>query len=68
MAKARKHRAGGKAPGPRKVIAQLKASEEFGAWFDRMLVALRLPAPVVLEHALIAYAKAHGFDEPAPER
>ena len=62
----------GKAPGsgdaPRKVIAQLKASAKFGKWFGKLRMHTRLPSPLLLELALIEYAKNHGFEDPPPER
>jgi hypothetical protein len=46
MAKARKRKADtGESPAPRKVIAQLKASEDFHESFNRMLVHLQLSPP-----------------------
>ncbi len=68
LARPRKQRSKPDAAVRRKIIAQLKASEEFGAWFERMLAAVRLPSPVFLEHAIIEHAKRLGFAEDAPER
>jgi hypothetical protein len=69
MAKARKQRSGAAKPiGPRGIMAQVKASPDFTEWFEGLLKHVRLPAPVAIEHALVAFAKAHGYDEPPPER
>lgn len=61
----------GPAPGGephRRVIASFKGSDAFEAWMDRLMKHARLPVSTLLEHALIDYAKAHGFDEEPPER
>jgi len=45
-------------------IAVLKGGPEFQAWFKRLQELTRLPAALVLDAALVAYARTLGFDEP----
>lgn len=71
MAAPKKRKPGGRPKGekpPREVIVAFKGYPEFGDWIRRLAVARRLPVSVLIEHALIEYAKAHEFDEDAPER
>lgn len=53
---------------PRKLIAGFKGYAEFAEWIERLAAHQRLPISVLIEHALIEYARTHGFDEQAPER
>ncbi len=52
----------------RRVIASLKGSEGFEEWFTRLASFVRLPKSTLIEHALVAFASAEGFDEQPPER
>lgn len=64
-------RKGRRGPAPRGVkgtVAAFKGSDEFIAWFGRLLVHARHSAAAVIEHALIDYAKKIGFEEPPPPR
>jgi hypothetical protein len=52
----------------RKVIASFKATDDFDVWFEKLVRYARLPKSTLIEHALIAYASAQGFDEVPPGR
>ncbi len=52
----------------KKVIVTVKGSDEFEDWFLRLAGFLRLPKSTLIEHALVAFASAEGFDEQPPER
>ena len=47
-------------------VAVLKGGQEFQNWFRRLQDRTRLPAALVLDAALVAYAKSFGFDDPPP--
>jgi hypothetical protein len=47
-------------------VAVIKGSPEFQAWFNRFRDHTRLPAALLLDAALVAYAKSIGFEEPPP--
>ena len=47
-------------------VAVIKGSPEFQSWFNRLRDQTRLPAALLLDAALVEYAKAKGFDEPPP--
>lgn len=49
-------------------IASLKGSPEFREWFVSLAKHHRLSPPLLIEHALVAFAKQSEFPEPAPER
>lgn len=73
MAKAKGKKAAPKPEGPgaagsKKMIAGLKAGPEFEAWLHRFAKAQRDTLSALIEKALIAYAKAEGFNEEPPER
>jgi hypothetical protein len=53
---------------PRAVIVTFKGYPEFDEWMDRLAASMRLPKSLLIEHALIEYARSHEFDEPPPER
>jgi hypothetical protein len=53
---------------PRKIIISFKGYEEFDGWLQRLATFRRLPVSVLIEHALIEYARAHEFNDDAPER
>jgi hypothetical protein len=44
------------------------ATPDFRRWTERLADHVRLKRAVVIEHALIAFATANGFSEPAPRR
>jgi hypothetical protein len=52
----------------RVVVASFKGSAEFEAWFVRLSQFVRLPKTTLIEHALVAFASAEGFEEEPPER
>jgi hypothetical protein len=68
MAKKRTGPGAGKAPDQRRVIASLKGSDEFEAWFAELGHFLRLPKTTLIEHALVEFARAKGFKKLPPER
>ena len=47
-------------------VAVLKGGPEFHAWFDRFREHLRLPAALLLDAALVEFARSKGFDQPPP--
>lgn len=55
-------------PGVRKVVFQMKGSEEWKDWLDGLAKQLRMPSSAVVDNALVMYAKAQGYDRKAPER
>jgi hypothetical protein len=55
-------------PAVRKVVFQMKGSEEWKNWLDELAKTLRMPSSAVVDNALVMYAKAQGFTKPAPER
>jgi hypothetical protein len=57
-----------RAENPKRMIASLKGSEEFAAWFDELLEFLRIPTATAIEHGLICLAKERGFTKPPPKR
>lgn len=54
--------------GRKPMIAQLRGSEEFKAWVERIADIDRSPIAVLIEKALIHYAKSLGANDPAPRR
>lgn len=48
-------------------LAVLKGGPEFQAWFHRLRDQTRLPAALLLDAALVEFARAKGFEEP-PQR
>jgi hypothetical protein len=53
-------------PVEKAALAVLKGGPEFQAWFNRLRDQTRLPAALLLDAALVAYAKSIGFDQPPP--
>ena len=47
-------------------LAVLKGGPEFQTWFRRLQMETRLPGALILDAALVEYARARGFDEPPP--
>jgi len=47
-------------------LAVLKGGPEFQAWFRRLQDQTRLPAALILDQALVEFARYKGFDEPPP--
>jgi hypothetical protein len=47
-------------------IAVIKGGPEFQSWFKRFQELTRLPAALLLDQALVEFAKAKGFSEPPP--
>jgi hypothetical protein len=48
-------------------VAVIKGGPEFHAWFGCFQKQLRLPAALLLDAALVEFARAKGFEEP-PQR
>lgn len=56
-----------KARSPEKVtVAVLKGGPDFQSWFRRLQDQTRLPAALLLDAALVEFARSKGFDEPPP--
>lgn len=55
-------------PGPRRAVLQMKGTDEWKGWLERLARYLRMPTSAVVDNALVDYAKAKGFTEEAPER
>ncbi len=53
-------------PPNKSTIAVLKGGSDYVAWFKRLQDQTRLPAALLLDAALVTYAKSIGFDEPPP--
>jgi hypothetical protein len=47
-------------------VAVIKGGPEFQAWFRRLQELTRLPAALLLDAALVSYAKSLNFEEPPP--
>ena len=47
-------------------VAVIKGTPEFQSWFNRFRDYTRLPAALLLDAALVSYAKSIGFEEPPP--
>jgi hypothetical protein len=50
------------------MIAQLRGSEEFKEWVEKVADVDRSPIAVLIEKALIHYSKSIGMTDPAPRR
>jgi hypothetical protein len=68
MAKKRTKPESGQNPDARRVIASVRGSDEFEAWFAELAHFLRLPKTTLIEHALVEFAKTRGFKKLPPER
>jgi hypothetical protein len=55
-------------PGPRRAVLQMKGTDEWKDWLDRLAKFLRMPTSAVVDNALVEYARARGFKDEAPER
>jgi hypothetical protein len=55
-------------PGPRRAVFQMKGTDEWKGWLNRLAKHLRMPTSSIVDNALVEYAKARGFTEEAPER
>jgi hypothetical protein len=55
-------------PGSRRVVFQMKGTEEWKEWLDGLSKRLRMPSSAVVDNALVMYAKAQGYEAEAPER
>jgi hypothetical protein len=57
-------------PGPRSprkaTVAVIKGSPAYQSWFWRIQESTRLPAALLLDAALVSYARSHGLEEPPP--
>jgi len=57
------------APENRKpLVIQVRGSEAWKAWVDKVAEADGRPLAALVERALIAYAKTVGVDDPMPKR
>jgi hypothetical protein len=63
-----KKRAQPAAPQPRRVVVQMKGTDDWKAWLEELAKHLRMPTSAVIDNALVVYAKAQGFTKEAPER
>lgn len=52
----------------KETVLALKGSEEFRAWLEGLAAHMRLPLSIVMEHALVVYAKQEGYDPEPPKR
>ena len=58
-----------KSPDNRKpLVIQVRGSEAWKAWVDKVAEADGRPLAALVERALIAYAKTVGVDDPMPKR
>jgi hypothetical protein len=55
-------------PQPKRPFASIRGRPEFEAWFKGLSSHSRLSGSILIEHALIEYAKNHGYDVNPPER
>ncbi len=53
-------------PVEKAALAVLKGGYDYESWFHRLRDQTRLPAALLLDAALVAYAKSIGFDQPPP--
>jgi hypothetical protein len=53
-------------PVEKATLAVLKGGPEYVTWFHRLRDQTRLPAALLLDAALVEFARAKGFDEPPP--
>jgi hypothetical protein len=56
------------APNRKPMVAQLRGSEEWKGWIERMAEREGLSVAALFDRMARAYAKEIGFDEPAPKR
>ncbi len=57
------------APGePKRIVLQIKGTDEWKEWLDGLGKHLRTPTSTVVDHALVRYAKEVGYKREAPER
>jgi hypothetical protein len=54
-------------PSAKATVAVIKGGPEFLAWFNRLRDYTRLPAALLLDAALVEFAKAKDFEQP-PQR
>lgn len=52
----------------RRAVLQMKGTDAWKGWLDRLAKFLRMPTSSVVDNALVDYAKSKGFEEEAPER
>lgn len=66
----KKKNSGGRPPvsKPKRPITSFRGSPEFQKWFDGLAKHVRLQRSTLIEHALVEYARNHGYDDPAPDR
>jgi len=46
----------------------VRMTPEYRQWLERAALHCRMTVSAFLDFAAVAYAKQHGFDEPAPKR
>ena len=70
MAEPKKRKRAGRpaAVKPMKPFASIRGKPEFEAWFKKLGKFARHSNSSLIEHAVIEYAKNHGFPDPPPER
>lgn len=54
--------------GPRKTVLTIKGTDEWRSWLEGLADHLRTPTSTVVDHALVDYARARGYDREAPKR
>lgn len=57
-----------KAEGAKQNVLSIRGTAEWRDWLGRLSDHCRLRSADVIDRALIAYARAEGFAEPAPRR
>jgi len=53
---------------PREIVITFKGYPEFADWVRDLAATHRLPVSILIEHALIQFAKDHEFEKDPPER
>lgn len=57
-----------KVPVPKQSVASFRGSAAFAKWFEGLLTFARMPASVLIEHAIVDFAAKVGYKEKPPER
>ena len=52
----------------RRTVLTIKGTDAWHQWIVRLAEHLRMPTSTVVDHALVQYAKAMGFEAEAPGR
>jgi hypothetical protein len=54
--------------GAKRNVIAMRGTEEWRDWLNELADASRLPATILIDHALMEFAKNHGFKKPMPKR